>query len=444
VNGNPLLRYDGYYILSDFVETPNLWQRSREALRSYTSRWFYASRAVLAPDDPLVPASQRPWLALYAVSSKVYLTLMFVAIVWGLVTYLHPYHLENVAYMLGLIVVCSALVGPIMAGLSLAQNPLRRRELRKGRLALITAVGLAALVGLLALPVNYNVTAPAVLMPENAQRIHATTDGTLVSTLPAGTAVKRGQKIGELRNPEVQLELAKLEGEHRLRQLKVEHLQRLRGVDREANDELPTARAALADSARRLANVRRESERLTLTAPADGMIIAAPRLPAANRGGAGSGVRLATWSGTLLDDSNNGAYVEPGALVCLVGDTTQLTAVMLVDDTDVKRLQPGQRARLRLDQLPGQVIEGEVIDVSRHDVGAAENAAGPADLDSLYAGMIPPEQRGAFYQARVRFDLPEAQLLVIGGRGDAKVTAERITVARRIWRYFAQTFRLPM
>ena len=38
---------------------------------------------------------------------------------------------------------------------------------------------------------------------------------------------------------------------------------------------------------------------------------------------------------------------------------------------------------------------------------------------------------------------PES-FLVIGGRGDAKVTAERITVGKRLYRYFAQTFRLPM
>jgi hypothetical protein len=43
----------------------------------------------------------------------------------------------------------------------------------------------------------------------------------------------------------------------------------------------------------------------------------------------------------------------------------------------------------------------------------------------------------------VRFDAM-ASALVIGGRGDAKVVAERITLARRILRYVAQTFRLPM
>jgi hypothetical protein len=180
-------------------------------------------------------------------------------------------------------------------------------------------------------------------------------------------------------------------------------------------------------------------------------------------------VRLAQWSGSLLDDSNGGAYVTAGTLVCLVGDPARITAVMLVGDTDVKRLQPGQPARLRLEQLPGQVIEGEVIDVSRHDARASENSeTGPADLDQLFAGVVPPEQRGAFYRARIRLNrgadegrgaqneeqgsqndsssvaVPRFPALIMGGRGEAKVSVERITVARWIWRYFAQTFRLPM
>src|SRR2546423_9600415 len=79
INGNPLMRYDGYFIFSDLMETPNLWQRSREVLRRITSDWLGASRAVLGPDDPLIPASKPPWLAIYAVLSKIYLSMVFVA-----------------------------------------------------------------------------------------------------------------------------------------------------------------------------------------------------------------------------------------------------------------------------------------------------------------------------------------------------------------------------
>jgi putative peptide zinc metalloprotease protein len=445
VNGNPLLRYDGYYVLSDLLETPNLWLRSREALRRYTTHWLVATSRATIDDDPLIPARQRPWLAMYGIATKTYLTLVLVAIVWGLVKWLHPYHLENLAFMVGLIVFGSALVGPITSASKFIRNPIRRAQLRKGRFALAMAGGLAAMVGVLALPVNYYVKAPIVLMPADAARVSATIDGTLTGTLPAGRHVKRGETIGQLADASTHYEVEKLEGEQRLRQLRVDHLERLRGLDRQANDDLPTARAALADSERRLGELRSDSQRLTLTAPVEGVIIPAPRLAAAGGSTAAtSRGRLATWSGSLLDEPNNGAYVEPGTLVCLVGDPTQLMAVMLVNDTDVKRLQPGQKARLRLEQLPGEVIAGEVIDVARHEVQNADNAvAGRANLDSLFAGAVPPEQAGSLYQARVKFDArPES--LVIGGRGEAKVAAERITLARLILRYFAQTFRLPV
>jgi putative peptide zinc metalloprotease protein len=444
VNGNPLLRYDGYYILSDLVETPNLWQRSRDVLRRFANRWLFGEAAA---DDPLVPAAQRPWLALYAVASKLYVSLVCVAIVWGLVQALYPLHLQNLAYALGFTVLGSALVGPVSGTIRLVRNPLRRTELRTGRLGPIVAVAVAALVAVLSIPVNYYVRAPLVLMPDAAARVYASTGGTLTEAVPAGRKVSRGELIGRLTNREVEQELLRLEGEHALRQLKLEHLERLRGADREANDQLPTAKAALADSERRLDDRRRAVERLALRSPVDGVVIAAPRitLPPAASG------RLATWSGSLLEPANLGAHLEPGTLVCLVGDPRRLTAVLLVDDAEVKRLQPGQRARLRIDQLPGEIIEGEVIDVARHEVrdDATEGAAS-ADLATLFAGIVPPGRSGAFYQARVRLD-GEAGLsetgfreLVIGGRGQAKVAAERVTLARSILRCLGQTFRLPM
>ena len=102
-------------------------------------------------------------------------------------------------------------------------------------------------------------------------------------------------------------------------------------------------------------------------------MIAAPQLePASHRRPA------ATWSGNLLDEQNRGALVEPGTLVCLVGDPQKPSAVLLVDDTDVARLTPGQRVRLVLDQQPGQVLTGEVLDVARHDAESAESQVTPA------------------------------------------------------------------
>ena len=324
-----------------------------------------------------------------------------VTIVWGLAKVLYPYHLQNLAYAVGFTVFGSALVAPISAAVQLARNPIRRADVRTGRLSLLTAAGLALVVAVMAIPIDYNVRAPLVIMPEDASRVYATAGGTLTKMLPAGSKVQRGDVIGQLQDTGAEIEIARLEGELKLRQLHVDHLERLRGVDREANDQLPTARTALADSQRRLDERRDEAKRLTLTAPVDGVVIPAPRRtdqsPKPRRG-------CLTWSGSLLDPNTIGAHVEPGTLVCLVGDPQKLTAVLLVDDTDIKRLEPGQKTRLRIDELPGQVIEGEVVEVARHELDDIENLKmRQADLSPLLVGLVAPGRSGALYEARVRF-----------------------------------------
>ena len=52
-NGNPLLRYDGYYVLSDLVDVPNLAQRSQSLLAAQLRKWL------LGVDETL-PESSSP------------------------------------------------------------------------------------------------------------------------------------------------------------------------------------------------------------------------------------------------------------------------------------------------------------------------------------------------------------------------------------------------
>jgi putative peptide zinc metalloprotease protein len=436
VNGNPLLRYDGYYLLADLVESPNLWQRSRDALQNFVSQWILGNRV---DEDVLVPARHRAWLAAYAAASKVYYAFVFMAIVWGLVLVLYPHHLQNVAYLLGLTLVCGALVQPASSLYQFARNPLRRRELRQGRLATVATVAVIAAIVILAWPVNYYVRAPLVLLPASAARIYATVDGTIQSALPVGKKVRPQETIATLANPDVQVELARLEGEYELARLRLENLEKLRGQDDEAGPKIPAARATLADLTEQLADRRRDAARLTLTAPAAGIVIPAPNTePHESKDG-----RLPSWSGNLLDERNRGALVEPGTLICLIGDPNDISAVLLVNDTDVARLAPGQPVRLVLEQAPGQVVTGEVLDVARHDAESVDSTTtARADLAALFAGLVPPGRDDTHYQVRVKLDPPD-HALAIGGRGQAKIAAERITLARWLARYITQTFRMP-
>jgi putative peptide zinc metalloprotease protein len=436
VNGNPLLRYDGYYILSDLVESPNLWQRSRDALQNLARRWLFGDRV---EDDALVPTRHQNWLVGYALASKAYSVFLFAAIVWGLVLVLYPYRLETLAYMVGLTLLGGALVAPATNLYHFARNPLRRRELRKGRVGTIATVALVAAIVILAWPVNYYVRAPLVLLPTDAARVYATVDGTLETALPPGRKVVANEPIAQLTNPDVEVDLARLTGEHDLARLRLENLERLRGRDDEAGPKLPAARATLADLETQIADRRRDAERLTLTAPTPGTIIPVPNIQAQKS----TDDRLPTWSGNLLDEQNRGALVEPGTLVCLVGNPHNVSAVLLVDDTNVPRLTTGQRVRITLEQAPGEILTGEILDVARHDAESSETAAtSRADLAQLFIGLTPPGRAEKHYQVRVKLDSPP-HALAIGGRGEAKIAAERITLARWLARYFAQTFRLP-
>jgi putative peptide zinc metalloprotease protein len=433
VNGNPLLRYDGYYILSDLLEQPNLWQRSRDVLRRFAARWILGDEP---PDDPLLPARGRAGLAAYALASKAYVLFVCVAIVWALVVVLYPFHLQNLAYGLGFAMLGGALYQPL-AGLSkVARNPARRAELRTGRLAIVGAVALALAVAILAAPVNYYVRAPLVIMPANAARIYATVDGTIVSALPPGKQVDAGETIAVLENSAIALDLSRLEGQRQEQQLRVEHLDRLRGLDAKAGEQLPAARAVLASLEERWQERRRDAQRLNLKAPAAGVIVAVPPTHAKDDG---SG-KLPTWSGLVLDEANRGARIEAGTLVCLVGDPDDRSAVLLVEDTDAARVRPGQEVRLRLDQLPGQVVTGKVVSAADDE---ASDQSRQGTLANLFAGLTAPGDRRAHYEVRVDFDEP-TETLLIGGRGVAKIAAERITIAQSLLRFLARTFRLPL
>ena len=76
-NANPLLRYDGYYILSDFLEIPNLRQKSTEYSMGLIKRHIFGVKL----QQPLPPVLQRFWLFMYAVSSSIYRAFVGVVII---------------------------------------------------------------------------------------------------------------------------------------------------------------------------------------------------------------------------------------------------------------------------------------------------------------------------------------------------------------------------
>lgn len=78
VNGNPLLRYDGYYVLSDFLQVPNLSSQSSLALWDYWI-WFMGGREIPVGN---YHAAKIHWLAVYGLLASIYRFSVSVTILW--------------------------------------------------------------------------------------------------------------------------------------------------------------------------------------------------------------------------------------------------------------------------------------------------------------------------------------------------------------------------
>src|SRR5688500_20258695 len=74
-NANPLLRFDGYYMLMDWLEIPNLRTRATKYLQYLCERYLFGQRdAVQSP----ATAGERTWFLTYGVSSSVYRILVVI------------------------------------------------------------------------------------------------------------------------------------------------------------------------------------------------------------------------------------------------------------------------------------------------------------------------------------------------------------------------------
>jgi putative peptide zinc metalloprotease protein len=79
VNGNPLMRYDGYYVLSDLVEIPNLAQRCTQYWTYLVDRYLLGSREA---HEPAGAHAERWWLLIYGGISPIYRFMVSVGLIW--------------------------------------------------------------------------------------------------------------------------------------------------------------------------------------------------------------------------------------------------------------------------------------------------------------------------------------------------------------------------
>jgi putative peptide zinc metalloprotease protein len=361
-NANPLLRYDGYYILADLIEIPNLRNRSHSYLLYLCERYLFGNSSA---DAPVATRSERAWFVGFGVLSFIYRLFVVSAIL----VFIGQRFLG-----LGLLLAAGAaivwLVTPVVKGTSYLLTSPRLRSVR-GRSLLVTLLLIAGVFAFLGfVPMPYRTGAEGVIWIPEESFVRAGAEGFVEELLAQpGDRVEKGTPLFRMSNS-VLVTQERISAAH-VRELQATYLHHLptNVVKAESvRDELQGAQT-------RLAKIRGEIEDLTVRSEASGTFtVPTPEdLPQ-------KFVRKGELVAYVLDNQRTtvrAAVSQP--IIDLVQSSTEAISVRLSEDLDkivpakIIRAVPGAS-----DQLPSKALG---------TAGGGRIAMDPRDTQGLKAAQ---------------------------------------------------------
>lgn len=497
-NANPLMRFDGYYMMSDFLEIPNLRQKSEKLLKEAFS-WYCLG--IESRPDPFMPETGRAWFVTYAIAAWCYRWVVLVSISMFLYTVLKPYDLQS----LGITVLVFSMAGIFFSMFrsiyQIIATP-RMEPMSKTKMTISALVFAGAVWLVCTTPIPWYHEAPCVLEPQGVMMTPAPVAGRIMlpseyqaawdllknfensarkriinkvdpsdtsrllidrdqlsllngmptpeeySQIPVnGTQVTKGQVIAILERPEDLKNQDKLVQQVADLVFRSEQIRDYDGIP----DPLGSGDAQ-AEAIELMKTIRELVKLNTLRvvrSPADGRIIAARRVPEEPPSEIEK-MKLAPWTGTPLDPENAGCVLEAGQEVCSIAPSEKLQAVLYIDQGDRDDLKGTMDVELKFDHLADITWLTRVSRVSlKGEVMAPEALTtrfnGPLATKPSTKGQEQLASTAYRAIAELHFDSadtnPDSVLMKPGMRGNARFIISNRTAAYWLWRYICETFR---
>jgi putative peptide zinc metalloprotease protein len=397
-NANPLLRFDGYYILADLTDTPNLQQRAQQQLLHVVeSRAF---RGELS-SGPARSRREGSLLVAFAIASWIYR----IIITWTLIILVADKY-----FGLGLAAAVIAFFGTFLMPIGIAvrylvrEPRIERVRRRAWAVSLAVVVVVLVLIGLVPFPRRFR--APGLLHAEHYTKVIAEVAGYVEAVnVPSRTSVGAGDLLLTLRSPELDFQIAAGVAE-REATLALE-----RKVLRESPARIETVRRRLESIDRRLAELRNDREALAFRSRQAGTWIS-PRA----QDYPGLWVPRGTAVGEIVDDRSFEclAVVSQPAARELFGDEIRRAEIRFSGEAgDVLAVTGWRVVPGRQDVLPSPALGwagGGPIPVATDD-GRGLRTAEPFFL--LVAKVAPNSEIALLHDRTgvIRFSLPPEPLL---------------------------------
>lgn len=341
VNGNPFMKFDGYYFLSDLVNIPNLQTQSNESIRVWWRRKLFGLNEKI-PDE-----NNRTFLFWYGVSSFAYRIFLYTSIILMIYAELA----KILAVMLLILEIYTMFLLPLWqeARYILA----KKREI--GKLSMTAWITAAAVVmGILAIPLPWSIEMPCEIVPEHSSLITAK-EGGFIKKCPDELEFNTGNGtlIIELESPMLCFDLKNSELDCLFDQTNMEYLR----SDRELLAESQVIHEKMRADTIARDKLRHRLSLLSVTSPKDGRFICRNKK-----------YKTGSWiaAGTIL-----GEVCSPG-----------LRADAYISANSIHRLNEGDSVKITLDGELGS-IKGRITKIS-----TAAARMRPSPLLNFYGGPI--------------------------------------------------------
>jgi putative peptide zinc metalloprotease protein len=259
-NGNPLLRFDGYYVFSDALEIPNLGTRSTQHLGYLVQKYLLRSKSV---NSPLATPGERRWFVAYGISAFVYRLFIMIAIVsfvagqWFFV-----------GTLLALWAVNAMVIMPLWRKVKFLSTSAAFRENRVQASAITVAVLCGIFALFTAIPLPSYTTAEGVVWVPNSAEVRAAGDGFLTKIHEdSESEVAAGQALFQFDDPLLTARIQVLES--RLAELNAKFRSQLR--DEPGQAQIVRAQADTVGS--QLARAQAQQGAQRLTSPHNGTLL---------------------------------------------------------------------------------------------------------------------------------------------------------------------------
>jgi putative peptide zinc metalloprotease protein len=385
-NGNPLMRFDGYFALIDVLRMPNL----QSSALSHVKYLFYNQvLGIQSVSDVNADEGERRILTVYGVSAVVYRVLLYSGIIVG-VYYRFD---KTVGIVLGALALSLFVIKPAVNGVvGLAK---RRSEMQfRPKGLIVVAVVIGAFVLIVTRPLSMNSVFPCYVDTARTQQIVIPADAPVASVhVRKGDRVTEGSVVFELDGTYQAYQLKEHELDVRLVKTEIAVIE---GTGEDLS-RLDLKHIELEQAVDSLQQTREELDNLRWEAPFSGIIT------------------------DLLPDFRPGAQPGKGAVVGELQSTHECEIVGLIPEEDVHRIRTDRRIEAWFPLRTGVTVPLDVVEISRFREQDLEGSP----FSSRFGGEIATQIKGpedldspleSYYVCRAAFTDNESIPLGLTGR----------------------------